>query len=210
MAGSSKIWAGLNSVTELAKKSDVPAAYVHPSTKVCTGGDAGTLNGKTADQIVSSLSYGGLKYTLVEERTVSKSVVGDNFDTTAVYHTTTFDQFSQYVALQYVLTANYTLTYIQAGPNFTIVVGGRDGSSYEGLTVGGSIYAGTYSMQRVIPTYLYSATKESISFSTVVNTPPFVLTVYSASGYGPTRYFQVQARSCQYSVTCKMYGAIPS
>ena len=65
MAGSSKIWAGLSSVTELAKKSDVPAAYVHPSSKICTGGDAGTLNGKTAAQIVgeASTSKGSLLYT---------------------------------------------------------------------------------------------------------------------------------------------------
>ena len=65
VAGSSKIWAGLNAVTELAKKTDVPAAYVHPSTKVCIGGDAGTLNGKTAAQIVgeASTSKGSLLYT---------------------------------------------------------------------------------------------------------------------------------------------------
>lgn len=66
VAGSSKIWAGLNSVTELAKRSDVPAAYVHPSTKVCTGGDAGTLNGKTASQIISEAASSSKVITLYD------------------------------------------------------------------------------------------------------------------------------------------------
>lgn len=181
--------------------------YVHPSTKVCAGGDAGTLNGKTADQIASSFSYGGLKYALVEEKNVSKTVGGEAYDTNTVYHTTPFAQFGQYVALQYVITANYTLTYIQAGARFSLVVGGRDGGSSDGISFGGSRYAGTYSMQRVIPTYLYNADESSILFSLNVNTGGYVLTAYS---YEATRYFYVQARSCQYSVTCKLYGAVPS
>lgn len=196
------MYAGSNKI-DLAKDT----VYTHPSTKVCSGGDASTLNGKTADQIALSSSYGGLKYTLVEEQTLSKSVVGDEYDTTTAYHTTTFGQFSRYVALQYVLTANYTLTYIQAGASFTIVVGGRDGGSSDGLSFGGSRYAGTYSMQRVIPTYLYNADESSILFSLNVNAGGYVLTAYS---YQATRYFYVQARSCQYSVTCKLYGAVPS
>lgn len=67
VAGSSKIWAGLNSVTELAKKTDVPAPYVHPSSKVCAGGDAGTLNGKTASQIISEATSSSRIVTLYDD-----------------------------------------------------------------------------------------------------------------------------------------------
>ena len=36
LASPNHIWAGLNSVTELAKITDVPAAYVHPTSQQCT------------------------------------------------------------------------------------------------------------------------------------------------------------------------------
>lgn len=35
ICSNTKIFAGCNSVVELAKKSDIPAKYVHPSTKQC-------------------------------------------------------------------------------------------------------------------------------------------------------------------------------
>ena len=65
VCANNRVFAGCNSVRQLANLADIPAKYVHPatkqcnysythpSTKVCTGGDAGTLNGKTAAQIIS-------------------------------------------------------------------------------------------------------------------------------------------------------------
>lgn len=47
------VYAGSNKI-DLTQ--DTNTVYTHPSSKVCAGGDAGTLNGKTAAQIVSEAS----------------------------------------------------------------------------------------------------------------------------------------------------------
>ena len=53
---------GSNGLCQLARLNQVPSAYVHPTTKQCSGGDAETLNGKTAIQIISeSASTVGFK-----------------------------------------------------------------------------------------------------------------------------------------------------
>ena len=139
---------------------------------------------------------------------MSKTVGGEAYDTNTVYHTTPFAQFGQYVALQYVITANYTITYNQSGWQFNLMVGGRSSDSTVGVTLNYQNSVGVHSASSfVVPSYKYDSQDSYISFTTDMGGGRRVLNAYN---YESTQFFSVSARSCQYSVTCKMYGAIPS
>ena len=91
---------GSNEKVQLARLSQVPSAYIHPSTKQCnysythpttkqcSGGDASTLNGMSVSQIISQSSSGSRYihiYTGNDSGTTLSQVFTIPFNPTVVF-----------------------------------------------------------------------------------------------------------------------------
>ena len=68
-----KVYCKLGNGTVRDLTLDTNTVYTHPTTKQCSGGDAGTLNGKTAAQIINEASSGNNEWITIDQRTIDMS-----------------------------------------------------------------------------------------------------------------------------------------
>ena len=115
VCANNRVFAGCDSVRQPANLNDIPSQYVHPSSKVCVGGDASTLNGKTAEQILSEASEASSVVVLYDS-TIDASSWTSSITTVRTY--------------AYQLSSSDLYKYIAFGVHISATIHYRTSSSY--------------------------------------------------------------------------------